>query len=77
MAFQIVVKVREATEGDIYSPKMERQEAEEHLNRIRRDLGTSERPDLPWLAIIGKDIVSTNHRVGVLGASPETAMHLR
>jgi len=26
MAFQIVVKVREATEGDIYSPKMERQE---------------------------------------------------
>ena len=53
MAFQIVVKVREATEGDIYSPKMERQEAEEHLNRIRRDLGTSERPDLPWLAIIG------------------------
>jgi hypothetical protein len=60
MAFQIVVKVREATEGDIYSPKMERQEAEEHLNRIRRDLGTSERPDLPWLAIIGKDIVSAN-----------------
>jgi hypothetical protein len=60
MAFQIVVKVREATEGDIYRPKMERQEAEEHLNRIRRDLGTSERPDLPWLAIIGKDIVSAN-----------------
>jgi hypothetical protein len=38
---------------------MERQEAE-HLNRIRRDLGTSERSDLPWLAIIGKDIVSAN-----------------
>ncbi len=60
MAFQIVVKLREATEGDIYSPKMERQEAEERLNRIRRDLGTSERPDVPWLAVMGKDIVSAN-----------------
>jgi hypothetical protein len=59
VAFQIVVKVRQ-TDGDIYSPKLERQEAEEHLNRIRRDLGTSERPDVPWLAVIGEDIVSAN-----------------
>jgi hypothetical protein len=60
MAFQVVVKVREATEGDVYSPKLERQEAEEHLNRIRRDLGTRQRPDVPWLAVMGKDIVSAN-----------------
>jgi hypothetical protein len=60
MAFQIVVKVRGAQKDEIYGPSMEKQEAEEQLNRIRGDLGTSERPDLPWLAVIGKDILSAN-----------------
>jgi hypothetical protein len=60
LSSQIVVKLRSPKEDEIIGPPVERQEAEEQLSRINATLGRPERPDLPWLAVMGKDILSAH-----------------
>jgi hypothetical protein len=60
MPFQILVKVREATQDEIYSPEMEKQEAERQISVIKETLGKGFSPDVPWIAVRGQDILSAS-----------------
>jgi hypothetical protein len=61
MAWMVVVKVRGTKEDDIYSPtEMSEDEADKQLAAIREVLGGGRTPDVPWLAVQGKDIVSAH-----------------
>ena len=61
MAWMVVVKVRGTKEDDIYSPnEMSEEEADRQLAAIRNVLGSDHIPDVPWLAVVGKDIVSAH-----------------
>ena len=56
MAFHIYVQVKGARE-DVVSPDLDQQEAERQLQVIREAMKTAEIPELPWIAVTGRDIV--------------------
>ncbi len=58
--FQIVVKVKGAKEGDIYSPSMSKEEAQSDLTKIRGTLGTVRRAEVDWMAAQGSNILSAH-----------------
>ncbi len=60
MAYQIVVKVKGVKNDEIYSPEMEKDEAERQLREIRDNLMGTKMPDVPWLAVQGQNIVSAH-----------------
>ena len=59
MAYQVQVTPRDGGQ-DIFSPSLEKEEAERQLALIRGTLGSSEAPDLPWLAVQGRDILGAS-----------------
>jgi len=63
MAWMVVVKVRGTKDDEIYSPnEMSEEDANAQIAAIRKVLGTSRTPDVDWIAVWGKDIVSA-HKV--------------
>ena len=66
MDFRVVVKLRATKENTVYGPEMGKDEAEQQLLVIRETLGMPRRPDLPWLAVQGKDVVGAHLQEFVL-----------
>lgn len=60
MPHQIVVKVKGVKNDEIYSPSMEKDESDRQLSEIKKAIGTTDVPDLPWLAVQGTDIASAH-----------------
>jgi hypothetical protein len=62
MGWTVVVKVRGTKDDEeIYSPgEMSEEEASRQVEAIREVLGTSSKPEVDWIAVLGKDIISAH-----------------
>ena len=58
--YRVIVKLRGSKDDTVKGPSMEKAEAEAELVKIRETLGTGVTPDVPWLAVMGADIVGAH-----------------
>ena len=57
MSHMVVVTVK-GMNDEIYGPDVSQEEAEKQLAEVRSTLGTANTPNLPWIGVMGGNILA-------------------